>query len=274
MILAPGEQHSTTVRPVPVGPHRPRKIGLIGGAPASLACAPWRDPSWEFWSHASVFMATPKDSCVRLFDLHPKHCFMEDQKHGFASYYQFLKRCPIPLYMQERYAEIPSSVKYPLDLVTQQWPGTPFGSMAAYMIALALLEGVTQIGLFGIDYAHTSEYEEQRANCEHWVGIAKGSGVTVIIPEASPLCHEPRLRYAYETHATEALYEQRKERVRQYRKQEGPHGGPFDASRLTTTIGLDEAAEIRKQRDPAWYRAISELTDVEPDWLPKIGVHA
>ena len=262
IILAPGEQRDPVVRPVPVGPGRLRKIGLIGGAPESLLCAPWQDPSWEFWCHASVTMAVPKGLVARFFDLHPKLCFTEEQKHGFANYYQFLKRCPTPIYMQEQYVEIPASVKYPLDLVVQQWPDTPFGSLTAYMVGLALLEGVTHLGFFGIDYAHDSEYEEQRANAEHWVGIAKGMGVHVIIPKVSPLCHTPLLRYGYETHTPE-LYTQRKQRVVKYRKQEGPQGGPFQASRLQAAdpITAEQAAEIRRTKDPAWTKAMAKMGD-------------
>lgn len=267
IFLSQGEAQTAVLRPVPVGPHHPRKVGLIGGAPNSLACAPWQDPSWEFWAHASVVLATPKGRCDRLFDLHPKRCFMEEQKHGFANYYQFLKRCRTPIYMQEQYEAIPAAVKYPLTLVMQQWPGTPFGSITAYMIALALLEGVTHLGLFGIEYAHASEYEEQRANAEHWVGIAKGSGVAVVIPAVSPFCHEPTLRYGYETHATDALYAARKERVRGYLKKEGPGVAIFDSARLQplTNISLEEAASIRAVKDPAWTAAMATMTDVNPE---------
>jgi hypothetical protein len=267
MFLSPDERRvSPVARPVPVGPSRPRKVGLVGGAPASLACAPWQDPSWEFWAHASVVQALPPGRCDRLFDLHPKHCFTERLKHGFANYYEFLQRCSTPIYMQEQYQAIPSAVKYPLALVQQQWPGTPFGSMAAYMIALALLEGVTTIGLFGIDYQHESEYEEQRANCEHWVGIAKGAGVQVIIPTASPLCHEPTMLYAYETHATPELYEARKARVAQYKKKEGPQGGPFSASRLVPNTPESDAASdaLLRAREPAWEAAITKMVDDIP----------
>jgi hypothetical protein len=274
LIMIPGERDRIPARPAMVGPHHPRKVGLIGGSSVSLLSAPWQDPSWEFWSHASVVAGLPEGRCQRLFDIHPKHCFTEERKHGFVNYYEFLQRCPTPIYMQEHYKAIPSSVKYPLDLIKQQWPGTKFGSITAYMIALALLEGVTTLGLFGIDYQHESEYAEQRVNTEHWVGIAKGAGVQIIIPRTSPLCHEPALDYGYESHATVELYEARKAKMRKYRQAESPKGGPFDTRRLVPADqrGLDVAAELRRTKDPEWAKAIANMADVEPDWLPKIGM--
>ena len=240
-----------------------------------MGYTPWQDPAWEFWAHASVIQALPHMRCDRLFDLHPKHCFMEERKNGFKDYFGFLKRCPIPIYMQQRYDEIPASVRFPLELIQQQWPDTKFGSMTAYMVALALYEGVTHLGLWGIDYAHKTEYEEQRANAEHWVGIARGAGVHIIIPPSSPLCHEPQLLYGYESHTPE-LYQARKERVKHFKKQDGPKGSPFDSARLVPSAGvsaLDAAAQLRRLIDPEWAGEVAKFNDWEPDWLPKdVGV--
>lgn len=195
---------------------------------------------------------------------------MEQQKHARLSYYDWLKRSRTPLYMQEQYPEIPASVKYPLGQIRQLWPDTGFGSMAAYMIALALLEGVTHLGLWGIDYQDKSEYAEQRPNCEHWVGIAKGMGVHITIPPVSPLCHEPPLLYAYETHATPELYAARKAWVATFHKGQSVCDHTFDGNRLLRIdgeAGLDFARRIRLEKDPECQRAIDAMTDVEPEWL-------
>lgn len=253
-LTLPGAPKRVAERPVGVGPGRLRKIGLVGGAARSLRFAPWGDPSWLFWAHASTALAIPWLRPDRYFDLHPKHCFMEERKNGFKNYYQFLQQCPIPIYMQQQYANIPASVSYPLSLILQQWPDTSMGSMTAYMIALALYEGCTHLGFWGIDYQHQSEYEDQRTNAEHWVGIAKGLGVHIIIPPDSPLCHEPVLLYGYQSHTPE-LYAQRKTKFAADKKADGPRGGPFVASRLVPMVDAEtekQASAIRRAHDPVW----------------------
>lgn len=274
-VMIPGAPRAVAGRPAPVGPGHSRKVGLIGGSAGSLRSAPWSDPSWEFWSHSSVVGSIPNLRADRLFDIHPKNIFTMERKNGFVNYYQFLQRCQTPVYMQQQYEAIPASVKYPLDQVQEQWPGVPLGSTTAFMIALALLEGVTHLGLWGIDYQHSSEYEEQRPNAELWVGIAMGLGVQVIIPKVSPLCHEPKLMYGYESHTPE-LFAKRIAKFAAIKKAAQPPKIGFDSKRLVPCddqAGLDEAARIIAIKDPAWCREAAKMMDVEPAWLgPPIGI--
>lgn len=275
-VIVPGAPRLVAGRPVPVGPGQSRKVGLLGSGFKSLACTPWLDPSWTFWVHASSLLSIPHLRADRVFDLHPRHVFTMERKNGFKNYYEFLQHCPTLIYMQNRYEEIPQSVRYPLEMVRQQWPTVPLGSTTAYMIALALLEGVTHLGLWGIDYQSSTEYEEQRANAELWCGIAIGMGVQVVIPAVSPLCHEPKLLYGYESHTPE-LYAARLEKKRLLSKRMPTKGELTKDSQLdpiTSQADLAAAAELRRQKDPALAKAIDEMTDVEPDWLPRIGVPA
>ena len=122
-----------------------------------------------------------------------------------------IKALTTPIYMQKHYPEIPASVRYPKERIQAEWPNLPFGSQTAWMIALALAEGATHIGLYGIHYQHESEYWDQRANAELWIGIALGRGVQVLIPEGAPIAREPVDLYGYESHTPEK-YAERKRR--------------------------------------------------------------
>ncbi len=273
-VLVPGAPRLVAGRPVPVGPGQQRKIGLLGAGIKSLACTPWLDPSWTFWVHASSVLSIPHLRADRIFDLHPRHVFTMERKNGFKNYYEFLRQCPTVIYMQNRYEDIPQSVRYPLEMVRQQWPNVPLGSTTAYMIALALLEGVTHIGMWGLDYQAKSEYEEQRPNVELWCGIAMGMGVQLVIPSVSPLCHEPKRLYGYESHTPE-LYAERLEKKRLMHEALVPKGHLTAQSKLEPIVGqagLDAAAELRRQKDPALAAAIAAMKDEEPAWLPKLGV--
>jgi len=207
-----------------------RKVALLGGVASTLAHAPFDDPSWAIWSHSSVVPKLAR-RVDRWFDLHPPHCFQEVRKCGRADYYGWLKRCTTPVYMQKHYPEIPASVRYPIERIRAEWPMVPFGSQTAWMIALALTEGVTHIGLFGIHYQFETEYAEQRANAELWVGIAMGKGVHVVIPDGTPLAREPIDLYGYESHTPEK-YAARKARFKEARLRQAT---------ATTVPGLRQA---------------------------------
>ena len=51
----------------------------------------------------------------------------------------------------------------------------------------------------GIDLAQTSEYAWQRPSVEYWIGIARGAGIEVDIPECSDILKTGEM-YAYQSH--------------------------------------------------------------------------
>jgi hypothetical protein len=111
----------------------------------------------------------------------------------------FLTKCNVPIYMQRVFDKVPASVRYPRERVMAEHPRY-FTSHAAWMIALALSEGVTHLGFFGIHYSMDEEHRKQRAGCEYWMGVAHGKGVQLVVPEGAPLLREPGWLYGYESH--------------------------------------------------------------------------
>jgi hypothetical protein len=221
-----------------VGPGRLRKVALIGSVKHTRIHAPFADPSWEIWAHNSLPPRAIDDKRVdRVFDLHPPNVFQTRLKCGRTDYYGWLKRLKVPVYMQKAYPEIATSVRYPLERIRAEWPLVPFGSQTAYMIALALSEGVTHIGLFGIHYEAEPERDEQRMNAELWVGVAYGRGVQVVIPDGCPIGRTPKELYGYDTHTPEK-YTQRLESFKRWSRK--PSASKlFDPSKLREA-GPDE----------------------------------
>lgn len=177
-----------------------RKIALCGSHSESLLDAPWTDPSWEFWGHASAraWYSRPMD---RYFDLHPKACWSRGGRKS-ASYPRWLKGNTVPIYMQDHYDEVPASIKYPKGRILLEYGDARryFANHVAWMIALALSEGVTAIGMFGVNYGTEGEYMVQRGSAEYWLGRAEGKGVRIVLPEQCTLLREPALLYGYESH--------------------------------------------------------------------------
>lgn len=178
-----------------------RKIALCGSHSNSLADAPWDDPSWEFWGHASS-RAWYARSMDRYFDLHPRSCWTRGGKKS-AAYPKWLAQNTVPIYMQDRYPEVPASVRYPKGRILMEYADARgyFTNHVAWMIALALTEGgVSAIGLFGVNYGTEGEYLKQRGSCEYWLGRAAGAGVRIVLPDQCSLLREPALLYGYESH--------------------------------------------------------------------------
>ena len=188
--------------PRPAAARMGRKLALCGSHSASGEDAPWTDPSWEFWGHASS-RAWYRREMDRYFDMHVKACWTRAGKKG-ARYPKWLAANRVPIYMQDHYPEVPASIKYPKGRILLEFADARnyFTNHVAWMIALALTEGVSTIGLFGVNYSTQSEYERQRGSAEYWLGRASGMGVRIVLPEQCTLLHEPALLYGYESHDT------------------------------------------------------------------------
>ncbi len=206
--------HVEALPPVWAQPHaglgRQRKVALLGSH-LTIKPAPWDDPSWELWGHASsrgfyVDGQGQKRVPHRFFDLHRRECWTKTNHKGEA-YLKFLRNNTVPIYMQERFKDVPAAVRYPLERIAAEFRPY-FTGHAAYMIALALIEGVTHIGFFGINYGKDfsgkdSEYLTQRGSCEYWMGVAEGRGVKIVLPKGSTLLADPKELYGYESHDEE-----------------------------------------------------------------------
>jgi len=186
-------------KPAFAGPGRLRKVACLGGA-ATLKAAPWFDPTWELWAHASCRHLCKRDPDL-LWDLHPPELWRNAAKKNWdPKYATWLTTNTVPIMMQQVYKDVPASVRYPFEQIVTEFPRGYMTNHVAYMIALALTEGVTHIGIFGCDYSTNTEYGPQRGSAEYWLGVAEGRGVHICLPPKSDLLNKPHLMYGYESH--------------------------------------------------------------------------
>jgi hypothetical protein len=240
-------------RPPVVGPGRLRKIGFLGSHEASLKAAPWHDPTWELWGHASSRLLYRREP-ERYFDLHRKECWAKSNNKG-AKYLRWLASNHTPIFMWERYPEVPASVAYPLEQVSFGMARKYFTNHVAYMIALALAEGVTHLGFFGVNYSPDCEYGTQRGSAEYWMGRAEGLGVQLVIPDACTLLADPKPLYGYASHDADGkLVEAYTKRV--WTVQPPAQPVPVDARGLELPpahLAADMAKERREYAPPPGY---------------------
>lgn len=167
------------------------KVAIIGLAPSTHDQAPWGDPEWEKWG-------LPWDNgwwvhCDRLFDIHSLEIFKSAYPDDYFDRLQEIDN----LYMQESYYQ--NVKKYPLEDISKI-TGDYFTSSISYMLAMAIYEKADEIGLWGVDMDLEDVYGHQRPCTEYLIGLAKGMGIKVFIPEESSLLKVPEslgIRYGY-----------------------------------------------------------------------------
>ncbi|HEX2674846.1 MAG TPA: hypothetical protein VHM25_28415, partial [Polyangiaceae bacterium] len=178
---------------------RTKKVGLLGSTD-SLRYAPWFDQSWTLIAHPCC-----RPKCKRepdwYFDMHRPECFRVEKKPWNHDYHAWLKRLQTPIFMQKEWPDIPMAVRYPIEHVEAEFASTVTGDLfctnhCAYMIALAMMEGVEQIGLWGCQYAG-NERGTQRESLLYWLGRFEQSGGRLVVPRRNnTLMTQPLYGYA------------------------------------------------------------------------------
>lgn len=175
------------------------KVAIVAADP-SHELAPFEDCEWEVWGCNSLWRICQDTAghfrADRWFEMHPMSVQTDDELRAIA-------RCPIPIYHlgDATYEQAPMGVPYPLEAVLNRFRYRYFTCTFAYQIALALLEGFTTIGLFGVELDRGSSRERmvEKACVEFWMGLALGMGVNIITPQDSHLTVQEHL-YGYQYH--------------------------------------------------------------------------
>ena len=157
------------------------KVGILGTA-WHFAKAPFNNPSWELWA-ANVGQVPRWD---RWFDLHD-----DASIDTYAGHRAFLSSQTKPVYLKVK--SIPGALEYPLAAMVEKYGTWFFTSTISYMLAMAIEEGAEEIGLWGVDMAHASEYGGQRAGCRFFLQVAKMKGIKLTLPPESEVIGEGRL---------------------------------------------------------------------------------
>lgn len=104
--------------------------------------------------------------------------------------------CPDPWAPGYRASPVPGAEVLPFkEIIAEFDPSRWFCSSSLFwMMARAITQGATKIGLWGVDMAAGEEYEMQRAGIHYLIYIARARGIEVGIPQESDLL-TPRFAY-------------------------------------------------------------------------------
>jgi hypothetical protein len=171
------------------------RVALVGTCPSSRMLAPYANGDWEIWacSPGNAFGLLPR--VTRWFEIHGDLGWAESGKWGASKYVDWLNEQDFTIYAQSR-EYIKRSIPYPLDEMIAKHSLYFFTSTFAYMMALAIAEGVEEIGLFGIDMTLPNEYESQRPAMQHFIAMCMAMGIRIGAPDESDIMRPPPL-YGY-----------------------------------------------------------------------------
>lgn len=197
----------------------------IMGAGYGAKEAPLEDASWSVWALNAV---GPRDSQNRLradrwFELHQRIAQSADDMI-------WVEKCPMPIYVPPDMMEYtPMAIRFPLERVEHTFQSPYWSCTFAYQIALAMMEGFTDIGLFGVELAYGTPRERtvEWACVSWWMGYAEAKGVTFYLPEQSRLGRHPHrygIDYMAEKRGTDVYIEMMEEMDRARADQQGMGG--------------------------------------------------
>jgi hypothetical protein len=184
------------------------KVAILGMAPSWVQAPIGKD--WEIWrvneaykidAHYKIDTETWTD---RWFQLHQPWDFKRKlDVQGEYDHIDWLKQeHSFPIYMQEKFEEIPNSLEYPFSAICEYHGLSEstkyFTNSAAHMIAFALYLEATTIGLWGWELSSDTEMKYEKPSVEFWLGVAHGMGVQIALPKGSPLLGQRRRVYALE----------------------------------------------------------------------------
>lgn len=189
-----------------------KKIAIIGTA-ASWKDAPFDDPTWEKWIVPGVYPQVMNPD--RLYEVH-------HFKHFHKTFGMDLPRMDWLKGLGEKFYVHPSLksnfpestiIDYPGLIKTY---GSYFGSSISWMLADAIAQEPSTIGLWGVDMAAESlAYAHQKPSCTFFLGWASAKGIKILIPENSELMalpyiyglqDPPQMIYVLEKQKAEAQY--------------------------------------------------------------------
>ena len=204
---------------------KPKTVALVGFAANSRTQAPYEKRHVEIWgcneAYVAGFMVNPDGEfrVDRWFQIHKHEDFSRENNSNDERHYEWLQReHNFPVYMQEKFEEIPNAKKLPLAVLEEEffsnlystiptgasvpWLDTEddhgfFTSSFAYMMAMAIYEGFEKIEIWGFNMGTQSEYALQAPGGTFWISAALNRGIDVVVAGSSPLMRVPLYGYEF-----------------------------------------------------------------------------
>jgi len=175
------------------------KVAIVAFSKTTRHFAPFDDPTWEIWGLNEEYRFQWMRRWDRWFQIHPYLDFMRQGNPNDPKHPEWLRaQKPLgepkafPIYMQDQFADVPASIKFPLDEIERDLGINYYCSSISYMLGLAAWMGYKEVGMYGVEMASDTEYKYQRPNGEFWIGFMMGRGVKIHLPKEANLLRGQR----------------------------------------------------------------------------------
>lgn len=168
-----------------------RKIAVLGSAVSSVGLAPVNDPSWEIWCCSPANRNLPRVDF--WFELHN---WEVKRREGLTEWLEYLTKQPRVFVQSKKTENFPGAIEYPLEHMLKKWGPFWWTSQISYMLALAIEQKPLVIGIYGVDMAANSEYNQQRLACQYFIKEILELGINLVVPPESDIL-EPAPLYGY-----------------------------------------------------------------------------
>jgi len=153
----------------------PKRVFILGRGKGFLDYEEFNALSThDVWAVLSVIQMV-HEGIDLVFDPHD----IDKPTSAVKAVHKKIKKLKIPIFLQKVSPGLPTSMKYPLKEIVDEFGITYFTNTVCYMIAYAIYIGVEQIDLAGVNQVGKDEYINQKGGVEFWLGFAKGKGLKV-----------------------------------------------------------------------------------------------
>ena len=156
---------------------------IVGFATSSAGAAPVdKDDQYDIWGLNGIDRLIPGKYNLN-WDLHKDELPQER--------IEFAQKTGIPVLMPAIHPDLPNSLEFPFDELIAAFGSPYFACTFAWQMALAIAFGYKVIDIYGVDMTQDSEYAYERPCAEYYIGIARGAGIQVGLPDTTALCSLP-----------------------------------------------------------------------------------
>jgi hypothetical protein len=180
-------------------------VAVVGFASQSRIYAPWNNPkvdlcglneemAWGEWLEKKDpnqrWWKQKPENTKFWYQLHGESTFSRAENHNDEGHYEWLqKEHPFPIFMQEKFKQVPSSVRFPIEDIQKEFR-TPdgkiyFTSSISYILCHLYLLGYKRIEIYGFEMASNTEYAFQRPNASWIAGRLRARGIDIYTPPMS-----------------------------------------------------------------------------------------
>jgi len=156
-------------------------VAIVGSHPRTRLEFDFNRTDCDIWIFNEALSNGTFPRADAVFQMHVPPIWRNPANRNDAHHFEWLQepKDGTEVYMQDQYPDVPRSVRYPLEEVTERFGVRHFTSSIAYALALACFKGYKRMEVYGVEMETNTEYQYQRDGVTLWLGVAMGLGIKV-----------------------------------------------------------------------------------------------